>query len=114
MARAGFPGLRSLSALPTAPAKRGPGRPAKSGAPSPIAAPKRHGKPAKRTPEDVAKIGEAVVAYVAKKKPGQSVEQIGKALGTTTKELALPIVRTIEAKKLHTTGERRGTRYFAR
>src|SRR5688572_29964531 len=48
--------------LATAPAKRGPGRPAKSGAPSPIAAPKRRGRPGKRTPEDVAKMGEAVVA----------------------------------------------------
>ncbi len=92
-------------------AKRGPGRPAKSGAPSPIVAPKRRGKPAKRTPEDVAKMGEAVVAYVAKN-PGQSVEQIGKALGAKTKELALPIIRMIEAKRLKTAGERRGTRYF--
>jgi hypothetical protein len=99
--------------LTTAPAKRGPGRPAKSGAPSPIVAPKRRGRRAKRTPEDVAKMGEAVVAFVAKN-PGQSVEQIGKALGQKTKELALPIIRMIEAKKLRTTGERRGTRYFAK
>ncbi len=99
--------------LATAPAKRGPGRPAKSGVPSPIAVPKRRGRPSKRTPEDVAKMGEAVVAYVAKN-PGQSVEQIGKALGQKTKELALPIIRMIEAKKLRTTGERRGTRYFVK
>lgn len=57
-------------------------------------------------------MGEAVVAYVAKN-PGQSVEQIGKALGQKTKELALPIIRMIEAKKLKTKGQRRGTRYFA-
>ncbi len=99
--------------LTITPAKRGPGRPAKSGAPSPIAAPKRRGRPAKRTPEDVAMTGEAVVAYVAKN-PGQSVEQIGKALGQKTKELALPVIRMIEAKKLKTTGQKRGTRYFAR
>jgi hypothetical protein len=99
--------------LTIAPAKRGPGRPAKSGVPSPIAHPKRRGRPSKRTPEDVAKMGESVVAYVAKN-PGQSVEKIGKALGLKTKELALPIIRMIEAKKLRTTGERRGTRYFVR
>jgi hypothetical protein len=58
-------------------------------------------------------MGEAVVAYVAKN-PGQSVEHIGKALGAKTKELALPIFRMIEAKKLRTTGERRGTCYFVR
>ncbi len=96
-----------------APAKRGPGRPAKSGTPSPIVAPKRTGKRAKRTPEDLAKMGEAVVAYVAKN-PGQSVEQIGKALGASTKDLALPIIRMIEAKKLKTTGQKHGTRYFVR
>jgi hypothetical protein len=99
--------------LATAPAKRGPGRPPKSTAQIAAPAPKRRGKPAKRTPEDVAKTGDAVVAYVAKN-PGESVEQIGKALGAKTKELALPIIRMIEAKKLRTTGERRGTRYFAK
>jgi hypothetical protein len=99
--------------LAIAPTKRGPGRPPKAAAQTSAPAPKRRGKPSKRTPEDVAKMGEAVVAHVAKN-PGQSVEQIGKALGHKTKELALPIIRMIEAKKLRTTGERRGTRYFAR
>jgi hypothetical protein len=99
--------------LTIAPAKRGPGRLPKDAAQSAAPAPKRRGRPAKRTPEDVAKTGEAVVAHVAKH-PGQSVEQIGKALGQKTKELALPIIRMIEAKKLRTTGERRGTRYFVK
>jgi hypothetical protein len=99
--------------LTTAPVKRGPGRPPNAATQTAAPAPKRRGKPAKRTPEDVAKTGEAVVAYVAKN-PGQSVEQIGKALGQKTKELALPIIRMIEAKKLATKGKRRGTRYFAR
>ncbi len=85
----------------------------KLGAPSPIVARKRRGKRAKRTPEDVAKMGDAVVVYVAKH-PGVSVEQIGKALSVRTKELALPIIRTVEAKKLKTKGQKRGTRYFAR
>jgi hypothetical protein len=101
----------SALGAPTAPAKRGPGRPHKSGVPSQIVAPKRKGKRAKRTPEDVAKMGEAVVAYVAKN-PGQSVEQIKKALGVEKKDLQLPIIRLIEAKKLKTTGQKRGTKYF--
>jgi hypothetical protein len=102
-----------LAGVRIAPVKRGPGRPRKGGAPSPIVASKRGGKRAKRTTEDVAKMGGAVVAYVAKH-PGQSVEQIGKALGAKTKELALPILRMIGAKKLKTKGQRRGTRYFAK
>ncbi len=93
------------------PAQRGPGRLPKAAA---FAAPtKRRGKRAKRKPADVAKSGATVVAYVAKN-PGQSVKQIGKALGVATKELALPTIRVIEARKLRTTGERRGTRYFVK
>jgi hypothetical protein len=105
----------ALGVAPVAPAtrRRGPGRPPKTAAGAPASKPARRGPRAKRTPEDVAKMGEAVVGYVVKN-PGQSVEQIGTALGIKTKELALPIIRMIEAKKVRTTGERRGTKYFAR
>jgi len=105
--------VTSALGAPSAPAKRGAGRPVKSGTPSPIVAPKRKGKRAKRTPEDVAKMGEAVVAYVAKN-PGVSVEQIKMALGVETKDLQLPIVRMVAAKKLKTKGQKRGTRYFVK
>jgi len=105
---------QALGGMVATPAKRGPRGPAKSAGAAPAAKPAaRKGKRAKRTPEDVEKMGEAVVAYVAKN-PGQSVEQIGKALGASTKDLALPIIRMIEAKKLKTKGQRRGTRYFAK
>jgi len=104
---------QALGGAVTAPAKRGPGGPAKATSAAPSAKPARKGKRAKRTPEDVAKMGEAVVAYVAKN-PGQSVEQIGKAIGASTKDLALPVIRMIEAKKLKTKGQRRGTRYFTK
>lgn len=88
-----------LGGVVAAPATRGPGRPAKSGMPSPIVTPKRRGKRAERTPEDVARMGEAVVAHVAKN-PGRSVEQIAKALNVTTKDLALPMIRMLDEKKL--------------
>jgi hypothetical protein len=104
----------ALGSPGAAPAKRGPGRPSRSVASdAPAAAPKRKSKRAKRTPEDVAKMGETVVAYVAKN-PGQSVEQIKKALGVEKKDLQLPIIRMIAAKKLKTTGQKRGTKYFVR
>jgi hypothetical protein len=104
----------ALGSPAPAPAKRGPGRPPKAVASDePAAAPKRAAKRGKRTPEDVAKMGETVVAYVAKN-PGQSVEQIKKALGVEKKDLQLPIIRMIAAKKLKTTGQKRGTKYFAR
>jgi hypothetical protein len=43
-----------------------------------------------------------------------AVEQIRNPLEAETAELALPIIRTFEAKKLRTTGERRETRYLVR
>ncbi|MBL8801053.1 MAG: hypothetical protein JNN27_03595 [Planctomycetes bacterium] len=101
----------ALGSPAPAPAQRGPGRlpkAAASAAPAP-----RKGKRGKRTPEDVAKMGEAVVAYVAKH-PGVSVEQIKKALGVETRDLQLPIVRMVAAKKIKTTGKKRGTKYFVR
>jgi hypothetical protein len=59
-------------------------------------------------------LGEAVIAYYVAKNPGQSVKHIGNALGLAKKQLQLPIVRRIGAKKLRTTGEPRGKRYFVR
>ncbi len=53
------------------------------------------------------------MAYV-EKNPVQSVEQIKKVLGVATKDLQLPIVRMVAAKKLKTTGQKRGTKYFVR
>jgi hypothetical protein len=104
----------ALGSPAPAPATRGPGRPHKAVASdAPAAAPKRAANRGKRTPEDVAKMGETVVAYVAKN-PGQSVEQSKKALGVEKKDFQLPIVRMVAAKKLRTTGERRGTKYFVR
>jgi hypothetical protein len=63
--------------------------------------------------EEIDKLGESIVAYLAEN-PGRSVEQIGQALGARTKSLAPLIIRMIEQNRLKTTGQRRGTRYFAR
>lgn len=57
-------------------------------------------------------MSEAVVAHSAEN-PGQSVEQIGTALGAKTKDCSLPILRMIEAKKLETKRQRRGLRSHA-
>jgi hypothetical protein len=68
-------------------------------------------KGAKRTPEELEALTKNVLAHI-KKNPGQRVEQIAEALGTTTKELALPIIKL--GKALKTQGQRRGTKYTAR
>jgi hypothetical protein len=68
-------------------------------------------KGAKRSGEELEALTKSVLGYV-KKNPGQRVEQIAAGLGTTTKELALPIIKL--GKALKTQGQRRGTKYSAR
>ncbi|MCC6407007.1 MAG: hypothetical protein IT453_07565 [Planctomycetes bacterium] len=77
------------------------------------AAPKAaSGKRAKRTTEDVAVLGAKILDFV-KTNAGCSVEQIRAGLGLSKKEVALPILRLKSEKRLKTTGQKRGTRYFA-
>jgi hypothetical protein len=70
-------------------------------------------KRAKRTSADVDATAAALLTYVAANE-GQSIEQIGKGMGVATKELKLPVIKLMEAKKLKTKGQRRGTKYFAK
>lgn len=44
--------------------------------------------------------------------PGERVEQLARALGTTTRELMQPVKRLILAGSLTTRGQKRGTRYY--
>ena len=55
---------------------------------------------------------DAVYAFV-QKNPGQRGEHIAAALGTDTKPLRGPMKRLIEAGRIRTKGERRGTQYWA-
>jgi hypothetical protein len=71
------------------------------------------GRGAKRTSDELDRMGEAFHAYVAKH-PGLRIEQINKELGTTTKDLALPIRKMIADGSLKTKGTRRSTTYFAK
>ena len=113
-----------------APTRRGPGRPRKNAVAGPIAAAApagadgsksaapagnrgRKGKRAKRSSADVDATAAALLTYVAANE-GQSIEQIGKGMGVPTKELKLPVIKLMEAKKLNTKGQRRGTKYFAK
>jgi hypothetical protein len=41
------------------------------------------------------------------------VENAGKAVGLSTKEMALPIRKLLAARSIRTEGQRRGTKYFA-
>jgi hypothetical protein len=70
------------------------------------------GRGAKRTSEELDGMAEQFHAFVAKH-PGLRIEQINKQLGTTTKDLALPIRKLIADGSIKTKGEKRSTTYFA-
>ena len=65
----------------------------------------------KRTPQQLAQITDQVANYI-KANAGQGVEQIAKALQTSTKELTLPIRKLLTDKKVTSKGQKRATRYF--
>ncbi|MGE0402011.1 MAG: hypothetical protein AB7T06_35235 [Kofleriaceae bacterium] len=69
------------------------------------------GRGAKRTGEELEKLSDEFLAFVAKN-PGLRIEQINKQLGTTTKDLALPIRKMIADGTLKVKGKKRSTAYF--
>ncbi|HVS10661.1 MAG TPA: hypothetical protein VMS76_12390 [Planctomycetota bacterium] len=109
----------ALGATETRPRRgRPPGRKAASraapvGRPRRGAAPGRRRKRGRRSAEQLGVISDRLYKYV-KSNPGQSIEQIGKGLQLPTSELKRPASSLLEAKKLRTTGQRRGTKYHAR
>jgi len=69
------------------------------------------GRGGKRDKATLANTQETFTAFVAKN-PGLRIEEINEKLGTTTKDLALPIRKALAAKEIHVEGEKRATRYF--
>lgn len=66
---------------------------------------------AKRDPAALEQLGDQFVAYVTKH-PGLRIEQINAELGSSTKELALPIRKLLAAKAIRSEGSKRSTKYF--
>jgi hypothetical protein len=69
------------------------------------------GRGAKRTGDELERLADQFHSFVAKH-PGLRIEQINKQLGTTTKDLALPIRKLISDGALKTKGTKRSTTYF--
>src|SRR5215204_2850023 len=70
------------------------------------------GRGAKRSSDELDKLAEAFATFV-KENPGLRIEQINKQLGTTTKDLALPIRKLLGEGVIHAKGQKRSTTYFA-
>jgi uncharacterized phage infection (PIP) family protein YhgE len=64
----------------------------------------------KRSADELDQLADSFVKYV-NANPNLRIEQINKALGTTTKELALPIRKLIAEKRVRTKGSKRSTTY---
>lgn len=71
----------------------------------------RGGRGAKRTAADLDALSQRFAAYV-KSNPGLRIEQINKELGTSTKDLALPIRKLISEGQISAKGKKRSTTYF--
>jgi hypothetical protein len=83
---------------------------------APAAVASRPGRPpggrgAKRTQEDLEALSSQLASFV-KANPGMRVEQINKQLGTTTKDLALPIRKLLADNVITSKGQKRSTTYF--
>lgn len=68
-------------------------------------------KGAKRPEEEIAALAKRVATFIVKN-PGLRIEQINKALGTSTKDLSLPLKKLIADKVVRTKGVKRATTYF--
>jgi hypothetical protein len=78
-----------------------------------IAAPaaSRLPKGAKRPPGEISQLKDRVFDHITSN-PGQRIEQINKELGTSTRELSLPLKKLIGDGAVRTEGEKRATTYF--
>src|SRR5260221_8462286 len=95
--------------------RRGPGRPRKvsfnaASKPRRIAT---RGVRGKRTSAQIEATSSKLLTHI-RSKPGQRLEEIGRALKADTAGLKRPIANLLAAKKLSTKGQKRGTKYFVK
>lgn len=88
---------------PAAPGRRRGGRPPR---------PRSRRRGGKRSPEEIEGTTRSVLDYV-RQNPGHGVEQMAVDLGTSTKELTLPIKKLLGNGSLLTEGQKRATKYYA-
>jgi hypothetical protein len=91
----------------------GGGRRGRAAAAGGISIGRVRGRGAKRTSNELDELAVAFVKFVAAN-PGLRIEQINKKLGTSTKDLALPIRKLLADGEIKTKGKKRSTTYFAK
>ncbi|MFT5052611.1 MAG: putative HTH transcriptional regulator [Chlamydiales bacterium] len=73
---------------------------------------RKAGRRIRRSPEQIEAMSGEILAHVKANK-GQRLEQIAVDLGMDTADMKRPVSLMIEAKKLSTKGQKRGTTYYA-
>jgi hypothetical protein len=68
----------------------------------------------RRSPEDIAKTTERIVALVKKHPKGIKAEEMKTKLGISQNEWVLPLKKALASKEIRKTGQKRSTRYFPR
>jgi len=69
------------------------------------------GRGQKRTSDELERTSDELLSFVTKN-PGLRIEQINKQMGTSTKDLALPIRKMLADGTLKSKGKKRSTTYF--
>lgn len=87
------------------------GRPPASAAPASLGRPAKRAKGAKRAQNEIERTKSRVQDFI-RSNPGLRIEQINRELGTTTRDLALPLKKLIADGAVRTEGEKRSTAYF--
>jgi outer membrane biosynthesis protein TonB len=111
---------KAAAAKPTKPAAP---KAAAKPAPKKAAAPKAAAKPApaskaaiksgRRSIKELDQAADKVAAFLKDKGTQMRIEEINKALGTSTRELMRPIKKLLSLGKIQKRGDRRSTTYFA-
>lgn len=75
---------------------------------------RKGGRLARRSPEDLAKVVDQIVAVLDKHPDGLRAEEIREAIGVSAKELPRPLGDALDGKRITKKGQKRATTYFAR
>ncbi len=74
-------------------------------------APARRGRGGKRSPEELDQMAEQLHAHI-QENPGERMEEIARSVGSSTRDLALPVKKLLSDRRIRTEGQKRATRYY--
>ena len=76
-----------------------------------LSAPRVRRKSGKRSPEEIQETADQLLNHI-RENPGQRMEAIAKSLGSTTKDLTLPIKKLLQNGHVRVEGQKRATSYY--